>query len=287
MAPRLLLAPYYSKRLSAPSDIKASLAFRIFRVYRVPQEKNFSLSYFVFKITLANHLARSLNHLRETDRSSTHCRRIEEMDNQLTLIIVVAMLVIIFAAVGAWVYTRSSRSRRLKAKFGPEYDQTVERLHNRELAETELQDRERRVKRFHIVRLSMQDASQYRERWAAVQAHFVDAPKEAVEEAHQLVHEVMKKRGYPVTGFEQDAADLSVEYPTIVTYYRAANRIAESNRKGVAETEELRQAVVDYRSLFEELLGTAEIEVKDKPSKNRSRLEKIIRGGRVHENTYR
>lgn len=214
------------------------------------------------------------------------------MDNQLMLIIVVAILVIICAAVGAWVYMKSIRSRRLKAKFGPEYDQTVERLRNRELAETELQDRERRVKRFHIVPLSMQDASQYRERWAAVQAqaHFVDAPKEAVEEAHQLVHEVMKKRGYPVTGFEQAAADLSVEYPTIVTYYRAANRIAESNRKGVAETEELRQAVVDYRALFEELLASAEIEVKAKPlptSKSRSRLEKIMRGGRVHENTYR
>jgi hypothetical protein len=75
----------------------------------------------------------------------------------------------------------------------------------------------------------MQDASQYRERWAAVQAHFVDAPKEAVEEAHQLVHEVMKKRGYPVTGFEQAAADLSVEYPTIDTGH---NRIA--SMKGAA-----------------------------------------------------
>jgi hypothetical protein len=212
------------------------------------------------------------------------------MDNQLLLIIVVATLVIIFTAVGVWVYMKSSRSRRLKAKFGPEYDQTVERLRSRELAETELQDRERRVKRFHIVPLSTQDASQYRERWAAVQAHFVDAPKEAVEEAHQLVHEVMKKRGYLVTGFEQAAADLSVEYPTIVTYYRAANRIAESNRKGVAQTEELRQAVVDYRALFEELLGITHIEVNATPlptSKGRSRLEKIMRGGRVHENTYR
>jgi len=81
-----------------------------------------------------------------------------------------------------------------------------------------------------------------------------------------------------------------VDYPTIVTYYRAANRIAESNRKGAAETEELRQAVVDYRALFEELLGSAEIQVKAKPlttSKSRSRLEKIMRGGRIHENTYR
>jgi hypothetical protein len=213
----------------------------------------------------------------------------KHMDTQLIVTIGIVVLVLILAGVAVWVYARTTRSRRLKAKFGPEYDQTVERFGNRELAETELQDRERRVKRFHIVRLSMQDASQYRERWATVQAHFVDAPKEAVEEAHQIVHEVMKKRGYPVTDFEQAAADLSVEYPAIVTYYRAAGCIAESNRKGLAQTEELRQAVVNYRSLFEELLGTAEGEVKAKTfptSKSRSRLQKIIRGGRLHENTY-
>jgi len=147
------------------------------------------------------------------------------MDNQLMLIIGVAVLVIILAAAGAWAYAKIIRSRRLKAKFGPEYDQTVERLRNRELAETELQERERRVKRFHIVPLSMQDGSQYREKWTAVQSRFVDAPKGAVEEAHQLVHEVMKKRGYPVTGFEQVAADLSVEYPLVVTHYLAASRM--------------------------------------------------------------
>jgi hypothetical protein len=204
------------------------------------------------------------------------------MDNQLMLIIGVAVLVIILAAAGAWAYAKIIRSRRLKAKFGPEYDQTVERLRNRELAETELQERERRVKRFHIVPLSMQDGSQYREKWTAVQSRFVDAPKGAVEEAHQLVHEVMKKRGYPVTGFEQVAADLSVEYPLVVTHYRAASRIAENSRKGIAETEELRQALVYYRALFEELLETTEAEFKAEPlptSKGRFRLKKVIRGG--------
>ena len=211
------------------------------------------------------------------------------MDNQPMLIIGIAILVIILAAVSSWVYTKSLRSRRLKAKFGPEYDQTVEHWHNRELAETELQERERRVKRFDIVRLSTEEASQYRERWAAVQAQFVDAPKQAVEEAHHLVHEVMQKRGYPVTGFEQAAADLSVEYPRIVTYYRAASRIAENSRKGMAETEALRKAVVDYRALFEELLGTTEIKSKNPLSTSKSgfRLRKIMRGGRVHGNTQR
>lgn len=212
------------------------------------------------------------------------------MDNQLVLIIGIAILVIILVAAGLWVYTKSIRTRRLKAKFGPEYDQTVKRWHNRDLAETELQERERRVKRFDIVPLSSQDASQYRERWAAVQARFVDAPNEAVEEAHQLVHEVMKKRGYPVTGFEQAAADLSVEYPMIVTYYRTANRIAENSRTGMAETEALRKAVVNYRALFDELLETTDVQVKDNPlstSKSRFRLRQIMRGGRVHENTQR
>ena len=185
------------------------------------------------------------------------------MDTQLMFIIGIVVLGLILAAVAVWVYAKTTRSRRLKAKFGPEYDQTVERLRNRELAETELQERERRVARFHIVPLTMQDSSQYRERWTALQGRFVDAPKSAVEEAHQLVHEVMQKRGYPVTNFEQVAADLSVEYPGVVTHYRAASRIADNSRKGIAKTEELRQALIDYRALFEELLENTETETKE------------------------
>ncbi len=202
------------------------------------------------------------------------------MDTQLMLVIGVAVLLIILVAAGAWTYAKKMSSRRLKAKFGPEYDQTVERLRNREVAETELQERERRVKRFHIMPLSMQDASQYREEWTAVQGRFVDDPKGAAEEAHQLVHEVMKKRGYPVTGFEQAAADLSVDYPTVVTHYRAASRIAENNRKGIAETEELRKALVYYRALFEELLETPQTELKEEPRrKARFHWKKVTRGG--------
>jgi len=125
------------------------------------------------------------------------------MDTQLMLLIGIVVVVLIVAAFAVWVYGRAITSRRLKAKFGPEYDQTVERLRNRELAETELQERERRVARFHIVALSVQDKSQYSERWTAVQGRFVDAPKTAVEEAHQLIHEVMKKRGYPVNNLSK------------------------------------------------------------------------------------
>src|SRR5215510_5313917 len=203
------------------------------------------------------------------------------MDTQLMLVVGIIVLVLILVAVGIWAYAKMTRSRRLKAKFGPEYDHTVARLRNRELAETELQDRERRVKNFHIIRLSMQDDIQYREQWTATQGYFVDDPKGAVEKAHTLVHEVMKKRGYPVTNFDQVAADLSVEYPEVVTHYRAANRIAENSRQGSAKTEDLRQALVHYRALFEELLETSEGATIEPTYEKQDdfRLKKRIRGG--------
>ena len=203
------------------------------------------------------------------------------MDTQLIFVVGIIVLVLILIAAGIWAYVKMTKSHRLKAKFGPEYDHTVARLRNRELAETELQDRERRVKNFHIVPLSTQDNIQYRERWTATQGYFVDDPKGAVEKADKLVHEVMKKRGYPITNFEQVAADLSVEYPEVVTHYRAANRIAENSRQGNAKTEELRQALVHYRALFEELLETSEGATIEPTHENKDDfgLKKRIRGG--------
>lgn len=204
------------------------------------------------------------------------------MDTQLMLVVGIIVLVLILLAAGIWAYTKMRKSHRLKAKFGPEYDQTLARLRNRELAEMELQERERRVKSFHIVPLSIQDDIQYRERWTATQGYFVDDPKGAVEKADKLVHAVMKKRGYPVTNFEQVAADLSVQYPAVVSHYRAASRIAENSRTGSAKTEELRQALVHYRALFEELLESKEGAAIEPTPENKDddlRLKRRIRGG--------
>jgi len=175
------------------------------------------------------------------------------MDSQF-LVIVISALVILAIAAGAWIYAKKIKSQGLRKKFGPEYDQTVDRLRNREVAEAELQQRVKRVERFHIVPLSMHDCSAYQESWTQVQSRFVDDPSGAVEEANQLICEVMKKRGYPVTDFEQASADLSVDHPQVVANYRAASRIAEHNRRGGAETEELRQAFVYYRALFGDLM---------------------------------
>lgn len=176
------------------------------------------------------------------------------MDNTL-LMVLLAIAVIVIAA-GAWFYYQRTSSKRLKERFGPEYDRTVEQLSDRDVAEKELRAREARVTRFKIVPLSREDSQRYHDKWTGVQAQFVDEPKVAVSEANFLIQEVMRKRGYPVSDFEQSAADLSVDHPVVVENYRLAYSIAERNKRGAADTEELRRAFVSYRTLFEDLLGT-------------------------------
>ena len=179
------------------------------------------------------------------------------MDSQTLLIIGITVAVCAVIGVGAWFAMSRLRSRRLKERFGPEYDRAVKGAPDRDLAEAELQKREDRVKKYSIVPLSQPDRAHYQHAWDRVQNRFVDNPREAATEADQLIFEVMERRGYPVNGFEQAAADLSVDYPSVVENYRAATRIAQRNRQGDAGTEELRQALVHYRALFHELLQAA------------------------------
>jgi len=184
------------------------------------------------------------------------------MDSQTLIIVLITVVMCGLIAAAVWFAVDKARSRRLREHFGPEYDHVVERMHDRNRAEAELQSREQRVKKYHIVPLSSQDRAHYRETWAAVQNRFVDDPQGAVKEGHGQIFEVMEKRGYPVTNFEQAADDLSVDYPEVVENYRAASAIAARNRTGEAGTEELRQALVHHRALFNELLegSTSSIE---------------------------
>jgi hypothetical protein len=110
------------------------------------------------------------------------------------------------------------------------------------------------VSKYKIVPLSRADCDRYRETWRGVQGEFVDQPEKAVRDADTLVQEVMEKCGYPLRDFDQAAADLSVDHPHVVENYRSAYRIAERSRRGAADTEELRQGLVYYRALFEDLL---------------------------------
>jgi len=171
-----------------------------------------------------------------------------------TVIFVVILVAVALVAV-AWLIVQRQRSLRLKRRFGPEYDLAVSEYHGRTKAEAELLKREHRVARLTIVPLTAADAARFSQAWSALQSRFIDSPKGVVAEADQLVREVMVKRGYPMGDFERRAADISVDHPAVVSNYRAAQVIAARDTAGEADTEELRKAVVHYRTLFDELLG--------------------------------
>ena len=168
----------------------------------------------------------------------------------VAILIVVAVLVVVLAFFAA----RQQRSRKLRERFGPEYDRTVAEAGDRNEAEARLQERTERRQRLDIVPLDPADRDRYVEAWRQTQARFVDEPAEATREADRLITDVMRKRGYPIDDFEQRAADISVDHPQVVDDYRAAQAIASANERSEASTEDLRQALVHYRSLFEELL---------------------------------
>jgi hypothetical protein len=171
-----------------------------------------------------------------------------------TGLLVTILVVIVLLALLAFFAGRQRRSRKLQETFGPEYDRTVEQAGDRRAAEAELQERAERRQGFDIVPLEPEARARYLEAWRNTQAQFVDEPAEATREADRLITSVMRDRGYPVDDFEQRAADISVDHPQVVDDYRAAHAIADANDRSEASTEELRQALVHYRSLFEELL---------------------------------
>jgi hypothetical protein len=173
-----------------------------------------------------------------------------------TNLIVLAAVAILLIAVLAWLYVRKRRSTtaNLQKKFGPEYDRAVLVHGAGREAESKLEDREKRVEKLNIRDLDPMEHERFSKRWEAVQSRFVDSPKGAVTEADDLVSSVMKARGYPMSDFDQRAADISVDHPRVVENYRSAHEIALRVGKDAATTEDLRTAMIHYRSLFEELV---------------------------------
>jgi hypothetical protein len=174
--------------------------------------------------------------------------------NSTYIIIAVVLILVIMGVILAPNFARRNRSERLHGQFGTEYDHTVQALGDEKKAHTELDERQKHVKTLNIRPLSVSEREHYLADWAAVQSKFVDEPGQAVVDADGLIMEVMQIRAYPVSDFEQRAADISVSYPALVSNYRAAREIAIKNKQREANTEELRQAMIYYRSLFEELL---------------------------------
>jgi hypothetical protein len=174
----------------------------------------------------------------------------------ITTIILAVVLTSVVAAIIAWLvfFQRQRQSQRLQRRFGPEYGRTVTELGGRARGEAELRKREARVARLHIIPLVPADAVRFADAWNALQGRFIDDPKAVVAEADRLVRELMTRRGYPMGDFERLASDISVDHPAVVSSYRTAQVIAARDARGEADTEELRKAVVHYRTLFDELL---------------------------------
>jgi hypothetical protein len=167
----------------------------------------------------------------------------------------IALVVAVLAAgIAIFIYAQMQRTKRLKSKFGPEYDRLVDQYGNPKKAEEDLAHREKRVEKLHVRNLDPGEADRFSNAWLEEQARFVDNPREAVANADRLVADLMKARGYPVSDFDQRAADISVDYPLVVDNYRAAHAIAIRDARGQSSTEDLRQAMVHYRTLFEDLL---------------------------------
>ena len=175
------------------------------------------------------------------------------MSTVIWVAVVVAAVVAIIA-VGYFVL-QQQRRHRLRDRFGPEYERTVQERDTRREAEQELTAREQRVNSLDIRPLDSETREAYARKWMEVQERFVDAPGFAVTEADQLVTSVMAERGYPTEDFEQRLSDLSVVHGRTLGHYRQAHEISSRAAHQEASTEELRQAMVHYRALFEELLA--------------------------------
>ena len=179
----------------------------------------------------------------------------------VTLMAIAAVAVIVIAAI-LFLAARRQRSARLRSRFGPEYERTVDDVGDRHRAEQELRERQRRVAKFEIRPLSVSERNLFIERWRVIQAEFVDQPKQALAAADDLLTDVMRARGYPMEDFEQRSADLSVDHPSVVQHYRAGRDIAVRHRQGEADTEDLRQAMIHFRALFDELVADAAADVR-------------------------
>lgn len=175
--------------------------------------------------------------------------------NTPTIITAIVILLVLGMVVG-WVFFHRQKTEKLRKQFGPEYERAVKEVGSRNEAEEELEKRQKRIEKLEIRSLAPEEREQFNRQWQAAQAQFVDDPAGSIRKANQLVKEVMAARGYPMSDFEQRAADISVDHPDVVRDYRAARKIALANERNEVDTEDLRQAMVHYRNLFDDLLGT-------------------------------
>lgn len=176
-----------------------------------------------------------------------------QVDPKVVVVVVVVVATLVLAAI-VFLAVNQRRKAALRKRFGTEYDRAVRERGSEREAQSALEERTKRVEKFHMRPLDAAERQQYAARWRLVQSRFVDDPHGAVTDADDTVASLMEARGYPMSDFEQRAADLSVDHAHVVDNYRSAHGIAVRHHEGQATTEDLRQAMIYYRSLFEDLL---------------------------------
>ena len=179
-----------------------------------------------------------------------------------TQLVLVAVVFLIIGVVVAMALMRVQRTKRLKDRFGPEYERAINEIGDKRQAENELDSRLAHVNTLNIRPLTAEEVNRYALDWQKTQTEFVDEPLTALQKADQLIRDVMKTRGYPVEDFEQRAADISVDYPELVTDYRGLHLIAVKEKDEEVSTEEMRQAMVHGRALFENLIRQEEVDAE-------------------------
>jgi hypothetical protein len=167
-------------------------------------------------------------------------------------IVVVIAVVVVVALVA--VMARNRRTAMLRGRFGPEYDRAVENREDRRAAEAELLARQKQRAQFDVKPLPEADRLRFAVEWRELQERFLDEPAESADAADALVTRVMEERGYPMRDFDTQADLVSVDYPQTVENYRIAHAVQQRSQAQQASTEELREALLRYRSLFDELL---------------------------------
>lgn len=185
------------------------------------------------------------------------------MDQQTLIMVAVGAAILLLAAFVIVRASRAARSRSLRENFGPEYDREVGAAGRKE-AERELLERKRRVEQLDIRPLSLSERDRFRKEFETIQARFIERPQTAVVEADELLSEIMTTRGYRIADFDERAAELSVKYPNLVENYRAAHSVTTAHEQGVSSTEDLRQAMVRYRLLFDQLISEVDMARDDR-----------------------
>ncbi|MGE5463003.1 MAG: hypothetical protein ACM3PS_06600 [Syntrophothermus sp.] len=180
-----------------------------------------------------------------------------------TVIIIGAVVLLVIIALIGMAMTRARRTKQLQERFGPEYDKTIDEVGDKRRAEKALEERIAHVRALNIRPLSAEEVNHYGLEWQAIQREFVDEPLAALQKGDRLIREVMKAKGYPVEDFEQRVADISVNYPEMVSDYRGMHRIAIKDTNNKPDTEEMRQAMVHGRALFENLIKQQPVEDRE------------------------